>query len=158
MTNKYKDSTLDTKKILISSEIQSEIYMPAEVKAPGIIQRGPIKESFISGTLVVDAFTPIGRGQRELIIGDRYTGKSTIALDAVQFQGSNFRYYNSKEYLYNIDNISDDVNSIQDVADEQLTDQSYSSTINYDGFSDSDMSDSDDSDFSDDFSDSDDSY
>jgi F0F1-type ATP synthase alpha subunit len=45
-----------------NEEANIEIYMPAEVKAPGIIQRGPIKESFLSGTVVVDAFTPIGRG------------------------------------------------------------------------------------------------
>jgi len=86
-------------------DVSSEIYMPAEVKAPGIIQRGPIKDSFLTGTLVVDTFTPIGRGQRELIIGDRYTGKSTIALDAVQFQGSNFDYYNSDESNYDVEDV-----------------------------------------------------
>jgi len=51
--------------------------------APGVIQRTPVKESLFTGTKVIDALFPIGRGQRELILGDRQTGKTTLAVDAI---------------------------------------------------------------------------
>jgi len=54
-----------------------------EVQAPGIVDRQPVTEPLQTGIKVIDAITPIGRGQRELIIGDRKTGKTTIALDAI---------------------------------------------------------------------------
>jgi F-type H+-transporting ATPase subunit alpha len=54
-----------------------------EIKAPGIVQRLPVKEPLQTGIKTVDAMTPIGRGQRELIIGDRQTGKTAIALDTI---------------------------------------------------------------------------
>jgi F-type H+-transporting ATPase subunit alpha len=54
-----------------------------EVKAPGIIGRQPVKEPMQTGIKAIDAMIPIGRGQRELIIGDRQTGKTTIAVDAI---------------------------------------------------------------------------
>jgi F-type H+/Na+-transporting ATPase subunit alpha len=54
-----------------------------EVKAPGIIGRQPVKEAMQTGIKAIDAMIPIGRGQRELIIGDRQTGKTTIAIDAI---------------------------------------------------------------------------
>ncbi len=54
-----------------------------EVKAPGIIGRQPVKESLQTGIKAIDAMIPIGRGQRELIIGDRQTGKTTIAIDTI---------------------------------------------------------------------------
>ena len=56
---------------------------PIEVKAPGIIERQDVKEPMQTGTKVIDALTPIGRGQRELIIGDRKTGKTSIAIDTI---------------------------------------------------------------------------
>ena len=56
---------------------------PIESKAPGIIERQDVKEPMQTGTKVIDALTPIGRGQRELIIGDRKTGKTTIAIDTI---------------------------------------------------------------------------
>jgi F-type H+-transporting ATPase subunit alpha len=56
---------------------------PAEVKAPGIVQRQPVKEPLQTGIKAIDAMIPIGRGQRELIIGDRQTGKSAIAIDTI---------------------------------------------------------------------------
>jgi F-type H+-transporting ATPase subunit alpha len=56
---------------------------PVERIAPGIVARRPISESLETGILAVDALVPIGRGQRELIIGDRQTGKTTLALDAI---------------------------------------------------------------------------
>ncbi len=56
---------------------------PVEVKAPGIVRRRSVHEPLSTGLKVVDAMTPIGRGQRELIIGDRGTGKTAIAIDAI---------------------------------------------------------------------------
>ncbi|PJJ48641.1 F0F1 ATP synthase subunit alpha [Hymenobacter chitinivorans] len=57
--------------------------MPLERKAPGVIYRQPVTEPMQTGIKAIDAMIPIGRGQRELIIGDRQTGKSTVALDAI---------------------------------------------------------------------------
>ncbi len=59
------------------------IPMPLERKAPGVIYREPVREPLQTGILAIDAMIPIGRGQRELIIGDRQTGKTTIAIDAI---------------------------------------------------------------------------
>jgi len=61
-----------------------------DIKAPGIIARQSVKEPFQTGILAIDAMIPIGRGQRELIIGDRQTGKTTIALDAILNQREAF--------------------------------------------------------------------
>ncbi|WP_185859961.1 F0F1 ATP synthase subunit alpha [Blattabacterium cuenoti] len=57
--------------------------MPVERKAPGVIYREPVKEPLQTGIKFIDAMIPIGRGQRELIIGDRQTGKTTIAIDTI---------------------------------------------------------------------------
>lgn len=57
--------------------------MPVERKAPGIIDRQPVKEPLQTGIKIIDALTPIGRGQRELIIGDRQTGKTAIVIDTI---------------------------------------------------------------------------
>jgi len=57
--------------------------LPLERKAPGVIYRQPVKEPLQTGIKAIDAMIPIGRGQRELIIGDRQTGKSTIAIDTI---------------------------------------------------------------------------
>ena len=54
-----------------------------ESKAPGIIDRQPVKEPLQTGIKAIDSMIPIGRGQRELIIGDRQTGKTTIAADTI---------------------------------------------------------------------------
>ncbi|MEJ5244321.1 MAG: F0F1 ATP synthase subunit alpha [Bacteroidota bacterium] len=64
-------------------EIQAKQYLPIERKAPGVIPRQPVKEPLQTGIKAIDALIPIGRGQRELIIGDRQTGKTTIALDTI---------------------------------------------------------------------------
>src|SRR3954465_5037562 len=56
---------------------------PAEFKAPGVVQRQPVKEPMQTGIKAVDGMIPIGRGQRELIIGDRQTGKTAIAVDTI---------------------------------------------------------------------------
>jgi F-type H+-transporting ATPase subunit alpha len=63
--------------------ISAATYMPIERKALGVIQRQPVKEPLQTGLKAVDTMIPIGRGQRELIIGDRQTGKTAIALDAI---------------------------------------------------------------------------
>ena len=57
--------------------------MPLERKAPGVIYRQPVNEPLQTGIKAIDAMIPIGRGQRELIIGDRQTGKSTVAIDTI---------------------------------------------------------------------------
>ena len=64
--------------------IQGETFeMPLERKAPGVIFREPVTEPLQTGLKAVDAMIPVGRGQRELIIGDRQTGKSTVAIDTI---------------------------------------------------------------------------
>jgi F-type H+/Na+-transporting ATPase subunit alpha len=63
--------------------IGSDHFRPVEFKAPGVIQRQPVKEPLQTGIKAIDSMIPIGRGQRELIIGDRQTGKTTIALDTI---------------------------------------------------------------------------
>jgi len=64
--------------------IAGELFeMPIERKAPGVIFRQPVTEPLQTGIKAVDAMIPIGRGQRELIIGDRQTGKTTVAIDTI---------------------------------------------------------------------------
>ncbi len=63
--------------------ISSDTHRRLEVQAPGIVGRTPVKEPLQTGIKAIDAMTPIGRGQRELIIGDRKTGKTTIAVDTI---------------------------------------------------------------------------
>ncbi|OGX41654.1 MAG: F0F1 ATP synthase subunit alpha [Omnitrophica WOR_2 bacterium RIFCSPHIGHO2_02_FULL_68_15] len=63
--------------------IVTDTYRPLESRAPSVIQRQPVKEPLQTGLKAVDGMIPIGRGQRELIIGDRQTGKTAIALDAI---------------------------------------------------------------------------
>jgi F-type H+/Na+-transporting ATPase subunit alpha len=63
--------------------IDTKLRGRVEVKAPGIIQRQPVTEPMQTGTKAIDAMIPIGRGQRELIIGDRQTGKTAVAIDAI---------------------------------------------------------------------------
>jgi F-type H+-transporting ATPase subunit alpha len=64
--------------------LSGELYeMPLERKAPGVIYREPVKEPLQTGIKAIDAMIPIGRGQRELIIGDRQTGKTAIAIDTI---------------------------------------------------------------------------
>ncbi len=64
--------------------VKGELFeMPLERKAPGVIYRQPVKEPLQTGIKAIDAMIPIGRGQRELIIGDRQTGKTTVAIDTI---------------------------------------------------------------------------
>jgi F-type H+-transporting ATPase subunit alpha len=64
-------------------DINTEATRPAEFKAPGVVQRQPVKEPLQTGLKAIDGMIPIGRGQRELIIGDRQTGKTAIAIDTI---------------------------------------------------------------------------
>ncbi len=64
-------------------DINTTRTRPAEFKAPGVVQRQPVKEPMLTGIKPIDAMTNIGRGQRELIIGDRQTGKTSICIDAI---------------------------------------------------------------------------
>ncbi len=65
-------------------EITGDLYeMPIERKAPGVIYREPVAEPLQTGIKAIDAMIPVGRGQRELVIGDRQTGKTTVAIDAI---------------------------------------------------------------------------
>src|SRR5467141_1876115 len=63
--------------------IQSDVAYPVENVAPGIIRRRPVRQPMQTGIMAIDAMIPIGRGQRELIIGDRSTGKTTICIDTI---------------------------------------------------------------------------
>ena len=72
---------------LIEGEL---IQLPLERKAPGVIYRQPVKEPLQTGIKAIDSMVPIGRGQRELIIGDRQTGKTSIAVDTILNQKRNF--------------------------------------------------------------------
>ena len=79
-------------------EIQGKVYnMPLERKAPGVIYRQPVTEPLQTGLKAIDAMIPIGRGQRELIIGDRQTGKSAIAIDTIINQKE---FYDKGEPVY----------------------------------------------------------
>jgi F-type H+/Na+-transporting ATPase subunit alpha len=78
--------------------IEGTLYeMPIERKAPGVIFRQPVKEPLQTGIKAVDAMIPIGRGQRELIIGDRQTGKTAIAIDTIINQKE---FYEKGEPVY----------------------------------------------------------
>ena len=70
--------------------IGEKIDMPLERKAPGVIYRQPVSEPLQTGLKAIDAMIPIGRGQRELIIGDRQTGKTAIAIDTIINQRANY--------------------------------------------------------------------
>lgn len=70
--------------------VGADCEMPLERKAPGVIYRQPVNEPLQTGLKAVDAMIPIGRGQRELIIGDRQTGKTSIAIDTILNQRTNF--------------------------------------------------------------------
>lgn len=67
-------------------ELKTTELKPVEASIPGIIERSPVDESLETGIIAIDALVPIGKGQRELIIGNRFTGKTAVALDAVLHQ------------------------------------------------------------------------
>ncbi len=78
--------------------IQGDVYeMPLERKAPGVIYREPVSEPMQTGIKAIDAMIPVGRGQRELIIGDRQTGKTAVAIDTIINQKE---FYDKGEPVY----------------------------------------------------------
>jgi len=64
-------------------DIKSDETRPIDIKAPGVVERQPVKEPLQTGIKSIDSMVPIGRGQRELIIGDRQTGKTAVAIDTI---------------------------------------------------------------------------
>ncbi|MFN5372147.1 MAG: F0F1 ATP synthase subunit alpha [Bacteroidia bacterium] len=78
--------------------IQGEVYeMPLERKAPGVIYRQPVNEPLQTGIKAIDAMIPIGRGQRELVIGDRQTGKTAVCIDTILNQKE---FYDAGQPVY----------------------------------------------------------
>jgi F-type H+-transporting ATPase subunit alpha len=71
-------------------EIEGTVLRQLEIQAPSVVQRQKVKEPLQTGIKAIDAMTPIGRGQRELIIGDRQTGKTAIAIDTIMNQRANW--------------------------------------------------------------------
>jgi F-type H+-transporting ATPase subunit alpha len=71
-------------------DIASETRRPLEVQAPSVVQRQPVTEPLLTGIKAIDSMTAIGRGQRQLIIGDRQTGKTAVALDTILNQRENW--------------------------------------------------------------------
>jgi len=67
-------------------DIKADAFWPIESSIPGVMQRSPVNESLETGLTVIDALIPIGKGQRELIIGNRNTGKSSVAIDTILHQ------------------------------------------------------------------------
>jgi len=76
----------------MSDNKMTTVYRAAEYKAPGIVERTSVREPVITGILAVDSMIPIGRGQRELIIGDRGIGKTAIAIDTIVSQVNNNKF------------------------------------------------------------------
>jgi F-type H+-transporting ATPase subunit alpha len=78
--------------------IDGEVFeMPLERKAPGVVFRQPVNEPLQTGIKSIDAMIPVGRGQRELIIGDRQTGKTTVCIDTILNQKE---FYDAGEPVY----------------------------------------------------------
>ena len=84
----------------VGSIIGSAIPMPLDRKAPGVIFRQPVNEPMQTGIKAIDAMIPVGRGQRELIIGDRQTGKTAVVIDTIINQRKNFETGNPLYCIY----------------------------------------------------------
>jgi F-type H+-transporting ATPase subunit alpha len=80
-------------------EIPAEDRRPLELQAPTVVQRQPVKEPLQTGIKAIDAMTAIGRGQRQLIIGDRQTGRTTIAIDTIINQKANWATGDPKQQV-----------------------------------------------------------
>src|SRR4051812_31341280 len=80
-------------------EIKDEGFRELELQAPNVMARQPVKEPLQTGIKAIDAMTPIGRGQRELIIGDRKTGKTTVAVDTILNQRDNWKTGDPKKQV-----------------------------------------------------------
>jgi F-type H+-transporting ATPase subunit alpha len=80
-------------------DIESEGLRELELQAPNVMARQPVKEPLQTGIKAIDAMTPIGRGQRQLIIGDRKTGKTTVAIDTILNQRDNWKSGDPKKQV-----------------------------------------------------------
>jgi F-type H+-transporting ATPase subunit alpha len=80
-------------------DIEAEGVRELELQAPNVMARQPVKEPLQTGIKAIDAMTPIGRGQRQLIIGDRRTGKTTVAIDTILNQRDNWRSGDPKKQV-----------------------------------------------------------
>jgi F-type H+-transporting ATPase subunit alpha len=80
-------------------EIKSEATRALELQAPSVVQRQPVKEPLATGIKAIDAMTAIGRGQRQLIIGDRQTGKTAVAIDTIINQRDNWKSGDKKKQV-----------------------------------------------------------
>jgi F-type H+-transporting ATPase subunit alpha len=84
--------------LMVKGQSQVQLYeMPLERKAPGVIYREPVTEPLQTGIKSIDAMIPVGRGQRELVIGDRQTGKTTVCIDTILNQKE---FYDAGEPVY----------------------------------------------------------
>ena len=81
-------------------ELEYEAMMPVERKAPGVVQRKSVHEPMSTGYKVIDSLIPIGRGQRQLIIGDRSTGKTALCIDTILNQKESHKSENEHDKLY----------------------------------------------------------
>jgi len=82
----------DEENLMLEETLNDVELRAVEIKAPGIISRMSVNEPLLTGIIAIDSMIPIGRGQRELIIGDRQTGKTAIAVDTIINQHSNTFY------------------------------------------------------------------
>ena len=80
-------------------EIKAEARRALELQAPSVVQRQPVKEPMATGIKAIDAMTAIGRGQRQLIIGDRQTGKTAVAVDTIINQLENWKTGDPKKQV-----------------------------------------------------------
>jgi F-type H+-transporting ATPase subunit alpha len=80
-------------------EIESDQRRALELQAPSVVQRQEVREPLLTGIKAIDSMTAIGRGQRQLIIGDRQTGKTTVCLDAIINQGANWKTGDPKQQV-----------------------------------------------------------
>jgi F-type H+/Na+-transporting ATPase subunit alpha len=80
-------------------DVENEGFRELELQAPNVMARQPVKEALQTGIKAIDSMTPIGRGQRQLIIGDRKTGKTTVALDTILNQRDNWRSGDPKKQV-----------------------------------------------------------
>lgn len=85
VSDKFLGRVVDSLGVAIDDigELEGDTFMPLERIAPGVMTREPVSEPVQTGILAIDSMIPIGRGQRELIIGDRQTGKTSVAIDTI---------------------------------------------------------------------------
>ncbi len=106
--------------------IKAEAHRPLEVQAPGVTARQPVSEPMQTGIKSIDAMTPIGRGQRQLIIGDRQTGKTAVAIDTIINQKHNWGTDKAVKCIYvavgqKASTVSEVVNALEEAGAMEYT-------------------------------------